>query len=163
MVNSKQPTPEDQRMWQRYEAITTTFNQPEPLGYKGESVREYQREMGRKILAHGTDKVVATAEQRFHQDKDIAMRMMASGHTPEQVARAISKASPEAARQPTREEQRSYGQQIVAETLRQRPAREFIGSMNRWKMENNIPKDELRLDKIGDLATKYQRSYHRER
>jgi len=150
-------------MAQKYNAAERAFHQDDPRGYKGEAVREYQKEVHRKIDTFGKDNISKTVGQRQYTDYETATRMMAAGYSPKETAKAISKASPEAARLTSGREKVLYGRQIVANSLGTESHRKLISEMQRWKAESKIPATERRLDKIGGLATQYNRTPERSR
>lgn len=144
----------DARYWERLNAATKAFNQPDPPGYKGEATREYQKELARKLLAHGPEKTLGTPETRFKQDHDVAARLLIAGHSKREVSTALAKASPEAGCLQTKQDREAYGSMVTARTLNHHKVQEQIAKTTEHKLDKG-QQNERRLDKIGDLATAY--------
>jgi hypothetical protein len=142
----------DARYWERLNAATKAFNTSDPPSYKGEATREYQKELSRKLLAHGPEKTLANPQIRFEQDVDIAARLQIAGHSKQEVAKALTKASPEAGKLQTEQEQKAYGELVSSKAIEHEKVRAQIAKTTQLKIEQER-QDERRLDKIGDLAT----------
>ena len=142
----------DARYWERLNAATKAFNEPDPPGYKGEATREYQKELSRKLLAHGLEKTLETSQTRFKQDHDIAARLLIAGYNNQEVSTALTKASPEAGRLQTKQEREAYGKVITTNTLSHQKVQEQITKTTEHQLEKG-QQNERRLEKIGDLAT----------
>ena len=141
--------------FQRVQEAEMAFHQPDPPNYKGEATREYQKELARQVRSRGQENTLDSVKMRQYTDQDIAMRLMAAGHSPEKTGQTIAKASPEAGRLKTSEQQKQYGKNVVDSVLDKEKCREIIGGHRREQGQKGQEK-ERRLDRQ-KLATEISR------
>ena len=131
---------------ERYDQARQAFLQPDPPTYQGEAVREYQKELMRRVQTQGAHAVLGSSGQRQTHDMDIALCLLATGYNQETVAKAIAEASPHAA------DKTDYGRGIVKTVWEQPEVKQFVEERMVWKAEHGIPLEERRLDRL-HLAT----------
>ena len=135
-----------QAFQERYDQAQQAFLQPDPPGYQGEALREYQKELTRRIQVHGVSEVLGSPTQRQTHDMDAAMLLLATGYNQNTVAKALDQGSPHAA------DKADYGQGIVKTVWAQPEVKQFVAERMLWKAGQGIPLEERRLDRL-HLAT----------
>lgn len=155
----KDPTycPDPKRM----EDVVKALDKPDPPNYRGDASREYQKELGRKILRHGYDNTVGDKETHQRTDQDIALRLLAAGYTDKQTNTAITKASPEAVNHSTGKTPNLYGEKITESVLKHEQTQKVIGEHRRDEIKNGN-EHERRLEKLKGLSTRIEPEHKRE-
>jgi hypothetical protein len=135
-----------QEFQKRYNQARQVSLQPDPPAYQGEALREYQKELHRKIQAQGADEILGSPLQRQIHDMNSAVLLLAAGYNRDTVVNALNDASPQAAHKT------DYGQGIVKTVWEQPQVKQFIADRMIWKAQQGIPLEEKRLDRL-HLAT----------
>jgi hypothetical protein len=116
-----QTTKQEQRP-QRFDPIREADNRldqarqevkrPDPPNYKGEPVREYQKQLVARSEAVGSQKAFGSAQKMRDTDREIAGRMALCGYSQTEIGSAVQKASPAAATLQNEGRQQSYARDI---------------------------------------------------
>ncbi|MEO1743217.1 MAG: MobQ family relaxase [Cyanobacteria bacterium J06629_9] len=121
-------------------------------GYRGQAIREYRKELARKIRIHGAD--MANGQMGIETDKDIAIRLYGAGYSQKQVREALTAASPQIAGQ-EKAIRVAYMQQHINPTLKHYKVRQGQQAMWDWRKEKGLIY-ERRLDRLELATTKPQ-------
>ncbi|MEO1148325.1 MAG: MobQ family relaxase [Cyanobacteria bacterium J06638_22] len=120
-------------------------------GYQGTAIREYRKELARKINVHG--QTMTDGQLGIETDRDIAIRLYGAGFSKLDIRQAIIQASPQLAGKDAKGQER-YCSQHIDSALAHPKVKQAQQEMWDWRRGKGL-RYERRLDRLG-LATEGQ-------
>lgn len=137
----------------RIKMALEAFKTSDFKGYKGHALREYRKELARKIQVHGPE--ITEDKLGIATDQDIAIRLYGAGFTKKQIRTAIIRSSPQVGGQ-TEETGAAYVHEHIDPALLHPKVR--YGQSQTWQQKDERGQMyERRLDRLG-LATELSSS-----
>ena len=137
---------------QQIKRAQLALNSPDFEGYQGTAIREYRKELARKILVHGIE--MTEGQLGIETDRDIAIRLYGAGFSKRDIHQALEQASPQYVGL-TEEGRGHYRRQHIDIALNHPKVKQGQQEMWQWRRDKGYGY-ERRLKKLG-LATEVNR------
>lgn len=137
---------------QQIKRAHVALNSPDFEGYQGTALREYRKELARKIKTHGNE--MTEGKLGIETDKDIAIRLYGAGFSKRDIHQALEQASPQCAGL-TEAGRGHYRRQHIDPALNHPKVKQGQQEMWQWRRDRGYGY-ERRLEKLG-LATEVPR------
>lgn len=139
----------------RLSAAEKASKQPDPPNYKGEAVREYQKQLTARTKAIGTHESLGTNEKMIATDREISGRMALCGYSQKEISTALDKASPYAGTLKNEKRREAYARDMAnqgtAFAVKAEKNHGVASNIAQNKINEGLSHDDRRTDKLGML------------
>ncbi len=162
--NGKYQTTKQEQRPQRFDPIREADNKldqakqeakrPDPPNYKGEPVREYQKQLVDRAENLGSRETFGNNQKMATTDREIAGRMALSGYNKQEIGSAIQKASPYAATLQNQGRRESYANQtadygMTRKAIDTERGGNIQNTIAQNKSREGLASDDRRTDRLG--------------